>query len=219
MLQEAVMVDLKTACRWLLQVLTNPVWTQDEDARLQELVGDLPRPLLHAEFRSYARRHGLPVRTKKAIDIRVHKLGLSFRTTGTWLSPSDIGCILGIDPTIPMRWVRVHDDLLARRFGSRLYVKRSDFRRWASKPQHQRALGGIDVDRLAMALEDRELAEQILQRYPTRGTHVRVRCRETGRRYPSISAAARDNYLTFSAIWHALHENRPAGGLSWEVLR
>lgn len=212
------MIDLKTVAGWFQRFMWVQ-WSEAEDALLRELIGDLPRPMVWQQFRSHASRHGLPVRSKKAIDIRANKLGLSFRTTGTWLTPSDMGVILGIDPSIPMRWVRTHDDLPARRFGHKWYVHREDFRRWASRPQHQRSLGGIDLDRLAMLLEDRELAVLILQRHPTRGTHTPVRCVETGRRYPSISAAARANYLTFSAIWHALNEKRPAGGKTWEEIK
>jgi len=211
------MIDPKTVAGWFQRLMGIP-WTAEEDERLREMIGDLPRQLVWAEFRADARRHGWPMRTKKAIDIRAGKLGLTFRCTGMYLTPTDVGEILGIAASIPMRWLQRYDDLPRRRFGKKWYVRRDELRRWASNPAHQRVFGGIDVDRLAMLVEDRDLAKLILQRHPTRGTHRPVRCVETGRRYASISAAARANYLTFSAIWHALNEKRRAGGWTWEAM-
>ena len=194
-------------------------WLPAEDDRLLELLGDVPRQMVHQEMHRSGRINGWPLRTPKAIDIRTNKLGMTFKSYGSWLSPVDIAAILGIHSPIVLKWIKNHDDLPAKRIGRLWFVRRGTLRQWAKRPQNQRHFGGIQLDRLVMLLEDRELAEQILERHPTRGTRTKVKCLETGKTYQSIVDAAAAHFVSHPAIWHGLREHRAVAGYHFEVIR
>jgi hypothetical protein len=98
-------------------------------------------------------------------------------------------------------------------------VSRQNWRRLArERPQ---ALGGFDADRLFALLEDRELAEEVANRYPRPRGDWRVRCVETGQIWPSAVSAARELHVSQAAITLAMRQARPVRvlAMTFEALR
>lgn len=191
-----------------------PAWSAEELELLQSLAGDMPFQLLVSTFRQQAKIHRWPLRSADALQCRARLLGLNLRhVAGTWVTTGSIGEMLGVSLYCVNHWFRRHP-LERRCTGNACYYKRSDVRRWARK--HPEYLGGIAVDRLFMLLEDRKLAEWIVENYPhrppSRWETNRVRCIETGRVYASQGEAARAHWVTPGAIHHAMAEGYAVDG-------
>ena len=85
--------------------------------------------------------------------------------------------------------------------------------------------GGFKRINLFFALEDQELVDEILTKYPTRYVATshpnRVRCVETGQVFSSCGAAARELHVTQACISLAIRQARPVAalGMTFEALR
>lgn len=200
-----------------------PAWSADEIEQLMQLGGDVPRPILDSQYNAWARRHGFPTRSRKAVLLKANRHRISLRAVGSWLTTGGLAGILGLPPSTVESWLCRYPDLPRRTFGRQLvrYVNRDQFKAWVL--DHQHLLGGIQRARLVMLLGDGVLADRILERYPNRPTGMEatakaVRCLDDGRVWPSIRAAAQAVYVTHSGLWHALQDRRPVAGMRFELV-
>jgi hypothetical protein len=203
-----------------------PRWTAAEIDYLSELAG-LPVILLARRFQRRARAQGWPPRTAKAIHIKLGKLGLAghgrSRTRADDLvSSGGAAQILGCPSDRVSRWMEEPALLPILRpvwGGHRRYVSREGWRRLAR--QRPDVLGGFGADRLFELLEDRELADAVAAAHPYQRTDYRIRCVETGRIWANATAAARELFISHSAIGLAIAEGRAVAslGLRFERLR
>jgi hypothetical protein len=198
-------------------------WLADETAYLEKIVGDVPFPLLCKRMAKRAAEHGWPVRTPKAIAVRLYKLGHQCSgRNGEWVTTGVVAEILNCKNSRVNKWIHQHGVkriLEPLRVGNVWYVKRSAWRRLAHEMPH--ILGGYSVDQLYALLEDRELAEQVASEHPLRSSDYRVRCIETGRVWPSQTAAASELHVSHATISNAIVQGRsvPVLGLTFELLR
>lgn len=89
----------------LVQYKKTPPWTPEEDAKLEEWVGQHPPTWMHQH---------LPGRTLVAITVRLKRLRLSRRARDGWYTMREVCELLGVDH----KWVRgriEHGDLKAER--------------------------------------------------------------------------------------------------------
>jgi hypothetical protein len=205
----------------------NPLpWSPGELAYLNEIGESLPLGMLIYRFRRRADARGWPARTNGAIANKAFKLGLRSRDNRVraddLTSPGGAAQILRCLPDRVSKWF--DDPSLAhilRPVASRnvRYVNRAGWRRLAR--ERPDVLGGFDVDQLFTLLEDRDLANAVAVAYPCQRNDYRIRCIETGRIWPSASHAAKEFFVTPSAISCAIRERRPVTvlGLSFERVR
>jgi hypothetical protein len=203
-----------------------PEWSPEEVRYLSEIGDSLPLGILFRRFRRRAEAKGWPKRTDSAIAGKVFKLGLRHRQSrmraDDMTSPGGAAQILGCPADRVSKWFEDPSlsPILKPVFCRNVrYVDRKGWRRLAN--ERPDVLGGFDVDRLFMLLEDRDLAEAVAEAYPYQRKDNRIRCIETGRIWPSASHAAREYFVTFSAICYAIRERRPVAvlGLSFERVR
>jgi hypothetical protein len=183
-------------------------WSPEELAYLNEIGESLPLGMLIYRFRRRADARGWPARTNGAIANKAFKLGLRSRDNRVraddLTSPGGAAQILRCLPDRVSKWF--DDPSLApilRPVASRnvRYVNRAGWRRLAR--ERPDVLGGFAVA------------------YPCQRKDYRIRCIETGRIWPSASHAAKEFFVTFSAICYAIRERRPVTvlGLTFERVR
>lgn len=189
-------------------------WSAEEECRLMEMAGDLPAPLLQRAYNQWAIRSGWPLRTRKALFVRLDRLGISRCAVGSWLTTGAIAAVLELPPTTVEKW-----SLQRQRFDrgrTYYYIRRAAVVEWARSNMHR--LGGLQRSRLLMLLEDEALVDQILTRHPHRPHLAMVRCMNDGRTWPSMAAAARACFCDVSTLRRSLNEGRPVFGLRFERL-
>lgn len=197
-------------------------WTEPEVQFLNDHGEFLPLAILIRRFQAHASAEGWPPRTAKAIHLKLLKLGCptSRIRADDLMSPGAVAAILGCSAGRVIHWIVVNTALLRPTWGGRRrYVSRESWRRLArQKPE---VLGGFGADRLFELLEDRELADAVAAAHPYQRTDYRIRCVETGRIWANATAAARELFVSHSAIGLAIAEGRAVAslGLRFERLR
>lgn len=204
-------------------MMTPPRWTRDETEFLESLAGDYPLRELVKRYQRQARRAGWPMRTDKAIHLKMVRMGWPVRVrAGEWVTTGGAAMALGCPATRVEAWLRSRQnrELLQPVFrGAFQYVSRAGWRRLARK--RPAALGGFGADRLFQLLEDRDLADAVATRYPRPRGDWRVRCVETGQVWPSAVKAAAELHVSQAAITLAMRQQRPVRvlGMTFEALR
>lgn len=192
-------------------------WTAAEECMLIEMAGDIPAPLLQRHYNQWAIRNRRPLRTRKALFVRLNRLGISRCAVGSWLTTGAIAAVLALPPTTVEKW-SITPGFKRQRFerGRRYYVRRDAFVEWARANMHR--LGGLNRSRLLMLLEDEDLVDEILTRHPHRPQIAGVRCVDDGRIWPSLAAAARDCHCDKSTLRLGLRTGRAVFGRRFERL-
>jgi len=195
------------------------MWSQAEFNHLDTLAGNVPTVLLIRYYNSWAKRNGYPRRTKQAIECKLIRHGISSEAIGDWLTTGHIAAVLGSSYDTPQRWITRGwlPAFKASRHNAFHYIRRADVIDLARR--RPELFGGVVVEQLAGLLEDHELAERIAREFPHRIWRRRpVRCRETGKVYPSMKAAADANFLVRQSITYALQSGGTAAGFHWELV-
>ena len=195
-------------------------WTPAETLQLQELAGDMPFVYVAQQFNNWASRHGIPHRSVASLHKKLRALGGSCRCSGTWLQIGDVAQMLGKSRSTISLWCHNHPWIRYHKAGHNSSVNRDDLIRLArERPQ---LYAGTDRDNLILLLEDEELADSILERFPRRywakGRGKRVRWTDTGQVFETLKDAAAATNLDYSSIGKALRQGRPAAGLRFEWL-
>lgn len=190
-------------------------WQPVEDARLQELSGDMPWPIVVAEMRRSARQHGWPPRTECAIRARALDIGLITTCHGQMVSMCQVARALRANKRTITIWI-ADGRLTERRINRRRWIPRSALRRLAR--QSPELFGGLTEGELFRLLDSEPLAAEIAAMGLKRLPRVRpVVCVETGWRYASIAAAARASYVTPATLRNAVRNGWRAGGRTWRL--
>lgn len=173
-------------------------------------------------YNRWATINGFANRTPAAIDRFVSKrLGESFRPYGDWLSTGQAAATLEVHVERVARWI-YKGWLPAHRFPQKgqerrrrhWYFRRESVVRLArERPELFR---GIPVDRLALLLEDADLARAIARDWSTDPIQARrIVNLDTGQVYANASHAARAHYVTNKAILQALRRGTRSAGYRW----
>ena len=200
-----------------------PNWSKPEAEFLEQLAGSVPFADLVARHQRQAQRQGWPYRSRRALLQRLHRTGhLGGVRQGEWLTTGGVADLLGCPRARVEAWLRrprIAAIVAPRWIGKQRYCERRAWRRLAH--EMPRVFGGFSADVLFLLLEDRDLADEIVAAHPRTMGDWRVRCVETGRVWPSASAAARELHVTQACISLAIRQRRPvrALGLTFEALR
>ena len=186
-------------------------WTPEDLEALTDLVGELPLQLV---VKSFNQRR--PPRTPKALRDKAQKLGFSVKAQGEFISIGDIRTLTGYSYTKIYYWIKIGLPAVARSSvkKSPRFISRRQLRRFAVKYPEQ--FGGIGQSELTQLFDSEIAASRITKMQLPRLTKSYViECVETGRRYPSIAAAAREVFTHKKNIWNSVTHGTAACGFHY----
>ena len=193
-----------------------PPWAPDEDEILHEYSGLLPLAAIVRKVQNFNQHQGTPIRTIKAVSNRLIVLKLSRHPTEDNISCRHLAHTLGISVRKVYDWVIKHG--LKRRLTSkkRSAISLTKFRQWAAI--HPELLASIDHDRLLWILQDEQLARRCSQipSHSRSRAPIKVKRKDTGQVYPSLSHAARAIDVHYSGIAKAIEQGRKCVGIEFE---
>lgn len=200
-------------------------WSEPEIEKAESLIGNVATCDLEAKYNRWAKKHGYPPRTKRAIDHLASKLGLSLLPDGDYVTTGYISRMLGISIYAPQRWVE--DNLVEhkrRGKGKYAYISRKNLRGLARRKPY--LFAGCSRENLYALLESEELAEEISENYRTRGlcfTPINqqrlVHAVGTNLIFSSVGQAAKAVYVRRQVISRAIQRNWKAAGYHWEYVQ
>lgn len=190
-------------------------WSDKEVEMLMHTVENQPIDLYPSVYNLWASAFGYPVRTRRALQKKVSDLRVTDKSCGDWVSTGYVCAVLGVGLFTPRYWTNVKGIPCHRGKCNRRFFRRSDLHKLAKRQPS--LFAGISADRLFLLLEDRPLADDIAARFPRRAIDPKpVRAVETGKRYPSIRAAAAQVYVSHRSINQALRTGCRSAGYHWE---
>lgn len=196
-------------------------WTPEELNILQDLVGDIPWPMVQATYNEKALKHGLPQRTNVALRRKCDDLGLQRRCVGEWITSGVVCKLLNTNYEQVNGWIQ-RGWLPAVRFGSgsahSYHFTRTNLCKLAKQKPY--LFGGQSESALIQLFNDENLAKQIAAKGLPRMRQAKpVVCVETGQIYPSIGQAARAVFVTFSRLQKVINKNATAAGYHWKTIK
>ena len=208
------------ACQRRLYVQRRAPWTEEEEAIIKELVSMMPPHQLVNTYLIMASTRGLPKRSDTAIKLKIYDMGFKLEPEIEYLSMQKIATMLGISRDVVDNWRRIglETHRKSNKLGSRHYVCRRSFRRFAKK--RPEVLGGTNRFGLFCLLENEQWVEKLLADYPDRWHGCtngprRVKCVETGQVFNSMGEAGRSVFVTRSGIFKAVKFGIKAADLHW----
>lgn len=159
---------------------------------LSSLLGDAPISMVVSTYNQWASAHKFSKRTKKSLTSRARYLGVSTQTCGTWIAYSILIEALG---SRVKKWID-NKELVSKKDGRRRFIRRSDLRAFARK--HPDRFSNMELSDLVMIFDSTALAEQLAEqpKASRRGVPLKVRCKETGKIYPTIASAAKAHFVS-----------------------
>lgn len=194
------------------------VWSANELDTLTLLAGDVPWPALPQTYYNTVRQHGYTRRTATALRRKCNDLGLQRAAVGRWVNAGLICQLMQLSYEAVQTLMR-NGLLPGTRFGGtrghRYYFKRTDLRRLAAT--HPHLFGGLGCAALTQLFDDPKLAKRVAElQLPRLQQRRPVLCVETGKVYPSLSAAARAVYVTPKCISTALDDpTKTSASFTW----
>jgi len=199
-------------------------WTPLEFEFLEQLSQTLPIMCLVKAYNTWASNNNYPRRSVTAIR---HKLRKEFGTTKptlNWFSFSEIASLLGFKVSRIESWKKLSNYPLQSyqrlKCNSVNYVNRKQFKEFAM--HHPEKIGGADWYGLLIILEDERMVDEILKTYRTpyisQIKSKKVRCIETNKIYPSLSAASRAFFVTRQSITRAIERGWSANEHHFEYV-
>ena len=203
-------------CRTKYYAQQRRIWDQREIQLLKELAESMPLEILVRTFNIQNTGQGFKERSAHSIKNKLSHLGYLFEPTYKYLSTHDLAKALGVHKNIIKYWIArgLRGTKNRAVVGSPQYFTPENVRKFAR--DHMAYFGGFKRINLFFVLEDQELVDEILTKYPKRYVPTcqpkRVRCIETGQVYPSQTAAARAVHVTTTAVSRAIRKGHRAGG-------
>jgi hypothetical protein len=147
---------------------------------------------------------------------KAEQLGLSMQPQGEFISIGDIRTLTGYSYEKIYNWIKIGLPAVARSNAknSPRFILRRQLRRFAVKYPEQ--FGGIAQSELTQLIDSEIVASKITKMQLPRLTKSYViECVETGRRYPSIAAAARGVFTHKKNIWNSVTNGTAACGFHY----
>jgi DNA-binding transcriptional MerR regulator len=197
------------------------VWSSEELDTLELLAGDVPWPALPQVYWNTVRQHGYPQRTATALRRKCCDLGLQRAAIGRWINAGLICQLMEISYEAVQTLMR-SGLLPGKRFGEtkghRYYFKRTDLRRLAGT--HPHLFGGLSFAALTQLFDDARHAKRVAELGLPKPQQCRpVLCVETGKVYPSLSAAARAVYVSVKCISCAVDKpDKTSASYTWRSI-
>jgi len=207
-------------CQRRLHVQRRATWSDEEVGIIHELISTMPPNQFINTYLIMASTRGLPKRSDTAIRLKAYELGYSLEPEIEYLSMQKIANLLGVSRDAVDNWRQLGLETYRKsnKLGSRHYVCRRSFRRFARK--RPEVLGGTNRFGLFCLLEDEKWVDKILSQYPDRWYGCgkgaqRVKCVETGKVFNSMGEAGKSVYVTRSGIFKAVKFGIKAAGFHW----
>ena len=184
-------------------------WSSEDIEALTDLAGELPWHLVVARF---AKRR--PPRSNQSMIWKAQELGLPRIPEGEFISIGTIKALTGYCYEKVYLWIDSGDLPAVARSDAKnspRYVSRKSLRAFAKKRPDQ--FGGMDQADLTQLFDSQVLAKKIVDmNLPKLTKSHQVECIESGRRFPSIAAAARDARVHSKLVWLAVHQGADVRG-------
>jgi len=195
-------------------------WAAAEIHMLAGLAGDQPWVFLPGVYRRWAAHSRLPIRSDDELLKVARGLGLCLKPICNWLSPKDVAYYVGRAPVTIRRWVA--KGLLKPKHSMQnrgpYWLGREDLKRLAKKRPD--LFAGADPGKLYLLLEKQELIDHIQQKHSVcHGRRKPVQCIETGRIYPSATAADRSLHNAPGAVAQSIMAGTRSGGFYWRFVQ
>lgn len=209
-------ITCSTQCRTRYYAKQRRRWDEREIQLLKELAESMPLEILVRTFTVQNTQQGFSERSTHSIKNKLSHLGYFFEPKYKYLSTHDLAKTLGVHKNVIKYWVArgLRGTKNRAVTGSPQYFTPENLRKFAR--DHMAYFGGFKRINLFFALEDEELVNEILTKYPKRYVPIsqpkRVRCVETGQVYSSQTAAARAIFVTTTAVSRAIRKGHRAGG-------
>lgn len=187
-------------------------WELDAELWLEEKSGTLPFPVLCRRFNSMAKRKGWAARSKNALHVKLQRLNLRKKCTEDNLTRRELARVLGINPDRVRAWTKAGLP-------------------WKKVARNQSAIRVEDLKQFLLTNPERathvpirelgwligEDAAEIVAnaKHSVRGYAKPVVCLDTGRTYPGVKAAARENFVVHSSITSAIERGGTCAGYRW----
>jgi len=191
-------------------------WTKSELEMLQSMVGDFPWVMLPDRYNARASSNGWPTRSEIGLRRKCEDLRLSRRCVGEWITAGMVRRLMNVSYETVSRWVR-RGYLIAFKPSTVLFIRRDSLCAMAiERPQY---FGGQSRSVLVQLLDNESLADSIVaMKLPSPKQRRAVLCVETGRRFETISEAARSVYVTYQRLQRAIREGQRSVGFHWRYL-
>ena len=194
-------------------------WSPDEEMTLEILAGTLPFPDLCKRMRMLARKRGWPIRSNTAVRVRIDRLGLSQRCKEDNFSRTELSRLLGVHPCLVRKWINSYGLGYRKIARSQIAISIDHLKAFfQAHPQH---FADIPLDKAAALLGD-DFTQAIYQRSlsvkPRRRRCRPVLCVDTGEVFPSVRAAGRAKFITYSAILDSMRRGGRSGGYQWQYV-
>jgi hypothetical protein len=178
-------------------------WTDPELIKLEQLVGELPFPLLMKTYNNWAKVNGFLQRSEKAIRARTVRSELSVCCVGDYLTRKQVALLTGTHADRISRIIRDRQ-LKVMIYRSWQYLRRRDL--IAAAREHPEDWYGVDRAGLFALFEDEDLADDVAARAarpPWPAGPRAVRCLTTNKVYATVSEAATAARCASSTVWRS----------------
>lgn len=180
----------------------------------------MPLAILIRTFNKQNTAKGFKERTSLSIQNKLVKLGYSYEPSYKYLAAYELAKTLGVTRNTIKYWttrgLTGHQNRTIA--GSPIYYTPKDLRRFVRS--HMEYFGGLKRINLFFALEDEDLVDEILKKYPqpyvAQSHPKRVRCIETGKIYSSQMQAAIDNNTSATLVSRSVKYGHHANNRHFE---
>lgn len=180
----------------------------------------MPMAILIRCFNKENVANGFKERTQLSIQNKLDKLGFSYEPTYKYRSAYELAKTLGVTRNTIKYWtsrgLSGHQNRQVR--GSPIYYTPENLRKFVRS--HMEYFGGLKRINLFFALEDEDLVDEILKKYPhpyvAQSHPKRVRCVETGKIYSSQTQAAIDNNTSATLVSRSVKYGHHANNRHFE---
>ena len=190
-------------------------WSQDAELWLEQKAGTMPLPNLTAAYNRLAVQHGWANRSLNSIKLKLKRLNLSRKCTENNLTRYELARVLEISPDKVRVWTK--NGLPYRKVArNQTAIKISDVRAFLLN-NPSRAFG-VSFDGLSWLIGEIDATAICEADHSRRGHRRPVVNLDTGKVYPGVKAAARENYLTHNCIAQSIQRGGRSGGCRWAYI-
>jgi hypothetical protein len=196
-------------------------WTEEELDYLRDRLGLMPFHRLIDSYLRNSEQLGFPERTRMAVEVKMQKLikseNLSRKCTLNNWTVHELARILGVTSARVRSWCDISGLRKSKVARNQSAIARKALKEWMlERPE---LVSDIEKERLDFVLEDPQAVRKIKRHKPSQRGYPRpVICLGTGEKYPSVTAAAKANYLSKCCVIRAIRTGNTSAGHRWAYL-
>lgn len=197
-------------------------WTEAELDYLLSIAGDFHLEEVCKYYNRWAAVNGRQARTERGIRNKLMKSHVSIRPEGAWVTLMDAARALKRSNNTIRAWI--DKSWIDQKFVRRPTPRSTIIRRKAFDILAQEKPGlfaGCSMESLLSVFNSEVIAEKIHELVGTKicSTHPKpVECLETGKKYPSVDAAAKDQYISANSIRRSIKLGTTTSVGTWKAV-